>query len=198
MDLLTGVVPVLVRQAALKHFSNSLYQQLEHVHLGILPTGVLGLHPVTTLYNGNTFSASASEVRHTTSYKCQIDFQNTEELKVDLGVLKTKFEDQPNFTFGKTKDNKQYFVIAALKDVQKEVSIEDLLFTCGALLAIKHDLRHKEILQIAKVQLPIVITESFTVCLNFPSADNTEIDIFDENMTHCGSIRGIEYKQTIA
>lgn len=61
MEILTVVVPDLIRYSKPYFMENSLFQQIEHIRKGTLPAAV-GPHPVRTMVDGIDYCASAVQV----------------------------------------------------------------------------------------------------------------------------------------
>ncbi|CAB3400387.1 unnamed protein product [Caenorhabditis bovis] len=195
MEILTVVVPDLVRLAKKHLMENSMFLHLEHVRKGSLHANI-GPHPVKTMADGIEYCALAVQIPHYKQKKCPIVFNDCEKVAISSDVLSAIDEKDTVVTFGKTKNESIYFFMFD-RNTEKALHADAITRIAECLIRLTTNLKLRQLIEIEAVRLPVELTGSFIMSIKCEEAGNRTIEIYDENLTQVGFINGFIWKDIV-
>uniref|UniRef100_A0A8R1HMF6 Uncharacterized protein n=1 Tax=Caenorhabditis japonica TaxID=281687 RepID=A0A8R1HMF6_CAEJA len=110
MEILTVVVPDLIRYSKDYFMENSLFQQIEHIRKGTLPAAV-SAYPVRTMVDGIDYCASAVQVPIATQKKFDIMLHDCEKVNLNSEHIANVLGEDTVLALGKNKEGTIYFLM---------------------------------------------------------------------------------------
>ncbi|CAI2357177.1 unnamed protein product [Caenorhabditis sp. 36 PRJEB53466] len=195
MEILTVVVPDLIRYSKDYLMENSLFQQVEHIRKGTLPAAVCP-HPIRTMVDGIDYCGSAIQVPIATQKKCDIVLHDCEKVSLNSDHLAGILGADTVFTLGKNKEDNLYFLLVD-RNPEKVAHAEEITKVMAAMVHLTTNLKLRELKEIAQIRLPVALAGSFLLSVKCEENGKRSLELFDENMTQVGFVNGFAWRDIV-
>ncbi|CCD63824.1 DUF4265 domain-containing protein [Caenorhabditis elegans] len=195
MEILTVVVPDLIRYSKDYFMDNSLFQQIEHVRKGTLPAAV-GPHPIRTMVDGIDYCATAIQVPITTQKKCDLVLHDCEKVSMDSAHLAEFLGEDTVFTLGKNKEGNVFFLLAD-RNPDKVLHAPEITKVMASMIQLTTNLKLRELKEIEQFRIPIELAGSFMLMVKCRENGKRTLELFDENMTQVGFVNGFVWREIV-
>ncbi|UMM41899.1 hypothetical protein L5515_017950 [Caenorhabditis briggsae] len=195
MEILTVVVPDLIRYSKDYFMDNSLFQQIEHIRKGTLPAAV-GLHPIRTMVDGSDYCATAIPVPMVTQKKCDLVMHECEKVSLNSAYLSEILGEDTVLTLGQNKDKTITFLLAD-RNPEKVCHTLEIAKVMASMVQLTTNLKLRELKEIDQIRLPVELAGSFLLMVKCEENGKRSLELYDENMTQVGFVNGFIWREIV-
>ncbi|PIC18575.1 hypothetical protein B9Z55_024419 [Caenorhabditis nigoni] len=195
MEILTVVVPDLIRYSKDYFMDNSLFQQIEHIRKGTLPAAV-GLHPIRTMVDGSDYCATAIPVPMVTQKKCDLVMHECEKVSLNSAYLAEILGKDTVLTLGQNKDKTITFLLAE-RNPEKVCHTPEITKVMASMVQLTTNLKLRELKEIEQIRLPVELAGSFMMMVKCEENGKRSLELYDENMTQVGFVNGFVWREIV-
>ncbi|CAO4385570.1 unnamed protein product [Caenorhabditis nigoni] len=195
MEILTVVVPDLIRYSKDYFMDNSLFQQIEHIRKGTLPAAV-GLHPIRTMVDGSDYCATAIPVPMVTQKKCDLVMHECEKVSLNSAYLAEILGKDTVLTLGQNKDKTITFLLAD-RNPEKVCHTPEITKVMASMVQLTTNLKLRELKEIEQIRLPVELAGSFMMMVKCEENGKRSLELYDENMTQVGFVNGFVWREIV-
>uniref|UniRef100_A0A1I7TJI3 DUF1858 domain-containing protein n=2 Tax=Caenorhabditis tropicalis TaxID=1561998 RepID=A0A1I7TJI3_9PELO len=195
MEILTVVIPDLIRYSKDYFMENSLFQQIEHVRKGTLPAAV-GLHPIRTMVDGIDYCATALQVPMATQKKLDLALHECEKVTLNSEHLAKILGEDTVFTLGKNPEGTVFFLLVD-RNPEKVSHAPEITKVMASMIQLTTNLKLRELKEIEQIRLPIELAGSFMMMVRCEKDGKRSLELYDENMTQVGFVNGFVWREIV-
>ncbi|EGT43170.1 hypothetical protein CAEBREN_07924 [Caenorhabditis brenneri] len=139
---------------------------------------------------------SLFEVPAVTQKKLDLFLHDCEKVALDSAHLAEILGKDSVFTLGKNKEGNVFFLLVD-RDSEKVCHTPEITKVMASMVQLTTNLKLRELKEIEQIRLPIELAGSFMLMVRCEDNGKRTLELFDENMTQVGFVKGFTWREIV-